>query len=58
MQEKTWKRLWLPLCLARLVRKTSMERPVAKAAVDKEWKKPEKISGVGHDKSQKQIRGD
>ena len=36
----------------------AMKIPAAKAAVDKEWEKLEKNSGVGHNKSQKQIRGD
>ena len=35
-----------------------MKIPAAKVAVDKEWEKLEKDSGVGPDKSQKQIRGD
>ena len=39
-------------------RPQAMKTPAAKAAVDKEWEKLEKYSGVGHDKSQKQIRGD
>ena len=36
----------------------AMKIPAAKAAVDQEWEKLEKDSGVGPDKSQKQIRGD
>ena len=35
-----------------------MLQAAAKAAVDKKWEKLEKISGVGHNKSQKEIRGD
>ena len=36
----------------------AMKIPAAQAAVDKEWEKLEKDSGVGPDKSQKWIRGD
>ena len=36
----------------------AMKIPAAKAAVDEEWEKIGKDSGVGHDKSQKQERGD
>ena len=33
MQEENRKHQWLPLCLARLARKTSMERPVARLMI-------------------------
>ena len=36
----------------------AMKIPAAKAAVDKEWEKLEKDSGVGPDESQKCKRGD
>ena len=36
----------------------AMKIPAAKAAVDKEWEKLEKIPVWGLDTSQKQIRGD
>ena len=36
----------------------AMKVPAAKAAVDKEWDKIGKDSGVEPDESQKQIRGD
>ena len=36
----------------------AMKIPAAKATVDKEWEKLEKYPNVGHNKRQKQIRGD
>ena len=33
----------------------AMKTPATKAAMDKEWEKHEKDSGVGHDRSQKHI---
>ena len=33
MPERNWKHQWLPLCLARRARKTSMERPVARLMI-------------------------
>ena len=41
------------LCLIK-----AMKIPVAKAAVDKEWEKLEKILGVEPDESQMKVRGD
>ena len=33
MQERNWKHQWLQLCLARLARKTTMEKPVARLMI-------------------------
>ena len=33
MQEENWKHQWLPLCLATRVRRTIMERPVARLMI-------------------------